>query len=116
MTIEITNLEDFKGKFAHLMAANVNMISAGAPPSASLVSKMIDEFLPQFYVCTPAPAVPKSAGFVVVTADAGYIPFDFRGKTYETLPDAHLAVTRFLSTKDYGKPSDYRIVEATYFG
>ncbi len=116
MTIEITNLEDFKDKFAALMAANVNMISAGAPPSASLVSKMIDEFLPQFYVTTPMPAVPKSAGFIVITADHGHLAFDFKGVTFETADIADLTIASYVRNNGFGSETHFRVVEATYFG
>lgn len=54
MTLEITDREEFKDKLAFLMAANVSMISAGAPPRAELAGDMIDEFLNQFVIATPA--------------------------------------------------------------
>lgn len=116
MTIEITDRAAFKDKFAALMAADVSLITAGIEPSRELSSQMIDEFLNQFTATTLAPAIPNSAGFVIVNGQTGYIPFDFRGKTYETIPDARLVITKFLSTKDYGNVNDYRVVEATYFG
>ena len=116
MTIEITNLEEFKDKFAHLMAAHVNLISAGTEPSALLSSKMIDEFIGQFTATTPAPAPALIAGYVVVCNMTGYIPGDFTGVLYDSPQDALLAITRWIAGTGHGRASAYGVREVTYFG
>lgn len=115
MTIEITDRADFADKFAALMAANVSLITSGITPSRDLSSQMIDEFLDQFIMTVPAPAIPKSAGWIVTVLPSGDIPHDFKGSTFETYDDAHIAVRDFLSDKGYGRSKDYSIVKAHYY-
>lgn len=115
MTIEIPDRTDFADKFAALMAANVSLITAGVIPTRELSAQMIDEFLDQFIMTTPAPATPKSAGWIVTVLPSGTIPHDFKGSTFETYDDAHIAVRDFISDKGYGRVSDYSIVQAHYY-
>lgn len=115
MTIEIRDRTDFADKFAALMAANVSLTTAGIEPSRDLSKQMIEEFLDQFVIATPMPATPKSAGFIITESHTGTIPFDFRGHLYNNEALALLGIENFLAGRDYGKISDYRIIEATYF-
>lgn len=116
MTAEITNLEEFKDKFAALMAANVSLITAGLEPSRELSSKIIDEFVMQFMATTPMPAPRISAGWIVTSLPLHTVPSDFKGNYYESRADAQLAVTKFIGSKSYGRTSDYDIKEVFYFG
>ena len=119
MTIEIRDREEFKKKLDHLFAVNTNLIQSGVHPEEKVFEYIMNDFLDQFEAITPAPAVPadqKSAGWVVVNAQTGYIPFDFKGNIYETSVHAQIAIKTFLERRDYGKMSDYAVVEATYYG
>lgn len=115
MTIEITDRSDFINKFAFLMAANMDMINAGAPPTAELAGDMINEFLDQFIIATPMPATPNVAGYIVVNSMSGYIPGDFRNMLYDTHSEAEYALTRWFNSHRQGKISAYGIREVTYF-
>jgi hypothetical protein len=116
MTIEIPDRADFKAKFAALMAANVYLITAGIEPSRDLSKQMIDEFLNQFIMTTPAPAPTKSAGYVVTVLPSEEIPYGFKNNLYRSESDAQLAVSKFIGQMGYGRTSDYKIKEVSYFG
>lgn len=115
MTAEITNLEEFKDKFASLMAAQTALIASGIEPSPSLSSKIIDEFVQQFMIATPMPAQRASAGFVVTVLPTKQIPFDFKGDVFTTEHLAQEAVIRFNNERGYGTVNDYEIKEIFYF-
>jgi hypothetical protein len=116
MTYEITDRTEFKDKFAALLASNVSLIAAGLEPSRDLSSQMINEFLNQFTIATPAPAIPLTAGYVVVCNQTGYIPGDFRGQLLETHWDADRAIKNWIVKTGRGKASAYGSREVTYFG
>lgn len=116
MTIEIPDRVDFQDKFAALMAANVSLITAGMAPSRDLSKQMIHEFLDQFVITTPAPAPRITAGYIVTVLPSGEIPYDFKGKFYDSISNAQLAVSVFIGEKGYGKTRDYEIKEVSYFG
>ena len=54
--IQITDREDFKDRFAALMAADISLIHAGIDPKSELIPDMIDAFLDQYEATTPKPA------------------------------------------------------------
>ena len=116
MSYEITDRADFQDKFAALMASNVSLITAGLEPSRDLSEKMIEEFLNQFTMTTPAPAPSIRAGWVVVCEQTQYIPGDFRGQMFESGMDATLAITRWIAKTGRGRASAYGVREVTYFG
>lgn len=116
MTIEITDTDDFKDKFAALMASNVSLITAGLEPSRELSSKMIDEFLNQFIVATPAPAPTYRAGYVVVAEMTGYIPGYFQNVHFTSPDSARDAIREWVRSTGHGKESAYGVREITYFG
>lgn len=115
MTAEITNLEEFKDKFASLMAAQTALIASGIEPSPSLSSKIIDEFVQQFMIATPMPAQRASAGWVTISSLTGDIPADFEGVLYDSQDEAQGVLDRFLDDRAYLSHHDYRVVEATYY-
>lgn len=116
MTLEITDRTEFANKFAFLMAANMDLINSGFPPSAELAEQMVNEFLNQFIVATPMPAKPNVAGYIVVNNMSGYIPIDFLGLLYTTEVLAEQALIRWFNSHREGQISAYSIREATYFG
>jgi hypothetical protein len=54
--IQISDRDDFKDKFAALMAADVSLMHAGIDPKSEVIPDMIDAFLDQFEAITPKPA------------------------------------------------------------
>lgn len=124
--IQPTDREDFKDKLAHLMAANVNLISAGAPADADLASHLIDTFLNQFEDDTPdaetvtllnlpvfsverggirydkIPEAPqKAVGYVVVVKDKWTIPYDFSKTLFPTAEEAQESMEGFERLRPY---------------
>lgn len=116
MTYEITDRKDFAEKFAYLMAANMDLINSGFPPSAELSEKMINEFLNQFIVATPAPAIPKTAGFIIIANMTGWLTGNFRERLFENEADALLAIDDWVKETGQGKASAYGVRRVTYFG
>jgi len=115
MTLEITDRADFKDKFASLMAANMLLINAGFPPSAELSSDIIDEFLNQFTISTPMPAIPRTAGYVVVANMTGWPTAQFRERLFDSEEAAIDAIEYWVEETAHGKASSYGVRKATYF-
>jgi hypothetical protein len=116
MTYEITDRADFQDKFAALMAANVSLITAGLEPSTDLSSKMINEFLNQFTVATPAPATPMTAGYVIVENLTGWQTGKFRQRLFDSEEEALFALDNWVTETGHGTAGSYGVRKATYFG
>lgn len=67
--IEIYDRADFKDKFAHLMAADINLMHAGIDPKGTAIPNVIDAFLDQFEASTmaraPEPDRDEPVGWVI---------------------------------------------------
>lgn len=115
MTIEINDTEDFAKKLAYFFGAINKLERAGFEQSPDMFESLTEDFLVQFEATTMARVEPMSAGYIVVIPGNGTIPFDFKGKLYHSEAAATIGIENFLADKPYGKVSDYRIIEVTYY-
>jgi hypothetical protein len=115
MTIEINDTTEFSNKLAYFFTAIQKLESAGFDTDPVFFESMVDDFLVQFEATTMARVEPLTAGYIVVSPQNGTIPFDFRGHLYHSEALALLGIENFLAGRDYGKVSDYRIIEVTYY-
>jgi hypothetical protein len=105
--IEIYDRAEFKDKFAHLMAADINLMHAGIDPKSDTMSVVIDAFLNQFEASTiaRAPEQPEKdpIGYIIRDRWDGREIEVFRGTLYVSEEAATASIEQAYSRPDFNE-------------